>query len=60
MKRKLTPKQLVLRKYPDARLIWSAHYCGWAIYRASTVGRRISGILSKKEAWADAARRLKP
>lgn len=57
-KRKLTPKQRVLKKLPTARS-WRGLPSGvW--YVADVYGRELGrGVYSPVKAWADAARKLK-
>ena len=55
MRRKLTPKQLVLAKFPEA-IVW--HWAdGWCIYTKPTAGEMIgeSGWKDQRRAWRSAA-----
>lgn len=54
-KRKLTPKQRVLKKYPDAEYCLSCR----VIHKYSNGSGEIGRPRNELEAWADAARRLK-
>ena len=56
--RKLTPKQSVLREFPNAY----AYYGGLHWYvdsESDKVGKRLGSGSSEDEAWADAARNLR-
>lgn len=64
MKRKLTPKQRVLEKYPNAGPCWGYGCAGptdCVIHRVENgeTARSIGRGKNEREAWADAARRLK-
>lgn len=53
--RKLSPKQRVLEKYPDAMVLWLMDD---VCYIEDADGRRLGSGTAPKAAWADAARKL--
>lgn len=53
----LSPKQLVLKKYPHAWCAWYADDC-CVIKDQDTPNIRLGGGTAPKDAWADAARKL--
>ena len=59
-KRKLTPKQRVLVKWPKA-YAWDYSRIGWCVFCApgAMFIDSLGEGLTEKDAWADAARRLK-
>jgi hypothetical protein len=57
----MTPKQRVLKKYPNARLVRSAHGTYWQCSTKEWAGGRVIGEGALPfQAWADGAKHLRP